>query len=255
MNDSTTIKGTALVTGAANRLGASLARGLAANGYRVIIHYSSSRDDAETLAAEIGHDIAATAMADLTSDQARAALIDAAGKPFGPLTLLVNNASLFERDSADTLDEDVWDRHFALHAKTPAFLAQAFATQLPAGQTGNIINIIDERVLHPAPAAFSYHLSKSVLWMATRTLAQSYAPRIRVNAIGPGPILPEAGQSQSDFDRRSADNLLQHAASPADAVQAMLFLLNAPTITGQMLAIDGGEHLGWQERRGPTPRP
>jgi len=254
MNDSSTIEGTALITGAANRLGASLARGLAANGYRVVLHFASSGADAEALATDLGADRAAIVQADLTDRQARAGLIAAAVKPFGPLTLLVNNASVFERDSAGTLDEATWDRHFALHAEAPAFLSQDFAAQLPEGQTGNIINIIDERVLQPAPAAFSYNLSKSVLWMATRTLAQTFAPRIRVNAIGPGPILPEAGQSLADFTARSTDNPLQHAAGPDDAVQAMLFLLNAPTMTGQMLAIDGGEHLGWPAWRGPTPR-
>lgn len=244
------------MTGAADRLGAVLATGLAGAGYNVLIHYRSGAEKASNLADQINVDggAAATVQADLTDRTDRAALIDTASKHFGPLNVLVNNASIYEKDSPATLQEDQWDRHFAIHAEAPVFLARDFAAQLPAGTTGNIINIIDERVLHSDPAAFSYALSKSVLWGATRTLAQNLAPAVRVNGIGPGAIIPEAGQSQQSFEARSALTLMGQTAGPDDILKTMLFLLNSPTITGQMIAVDAGEHLTWPPQRGPTPR-
>lgn len=255
MIDSHDNKGTALVTGAADRLGAAFVLALADAGYGVIIHYNNAREKAERFAKDlVANGKQATALhADLTDRASRARLIPAATEQFGPLTVLINNASIYEKDSPATLDEQVWDRHFALHAEAPAFLSRDFAAQLPQGTKGDIINIIDERVLHPAPAAFSYNLSKATLWLATQTLAQNLAPNIRVNAIGPGPILPEAGQSIEDFEARNAYALTGQTARPGDAVKTMLFLLEAPAITGQMIAVDGGEHLSWPAQRGPTP--
>lgn len=251
-----TPKGVALITGAADRLGAALAHALAATGYRVIIHYATSADKARALVSKIAATgrQAASVQADLTKRADRSTLIAKAAAPFGPLSVLVNNASIYEKDSPQTLDEVLWDQHFAIHAEAPVFLARDFAAQLPENTEGNIVNIIDERILHPTPASFSYNLSKSVLWTATQTLAQNLAPRIRVNAIGPGPILPEAGQSPQSFAARNTKSLLGSVASPDDVVKTLLFLLDSPAITGQMLAIDGGEHLSWSERRGPTPR-
>lgn len=248
---------TALITGAANRLGAAFARGLATAGYNLVIHHNRSGEDALSLKAELASagTRAETARADLTNPKERAELIEKAGAHFGPISVLINNASIFERDSIETLSQDLWQAHMAVHAEAPVFLAMDFARQLPDGATGNIINIIDERVLNPAPAAFSYHLSKSLLWTATQTMAQSLAPRIRVNAIGPGPILPEAKQTQQSFEERGNQNLLKRVATPDDAVAALLYLLSAPAVTGQMLAIDGGEHLAWSNKRDKTPRP
>ena len=251
-----TPRSVALVTGAGTRIGAAIAQALAQAGHAVIIHFNSDASGAARVRDAIiaSGGLAAIAQADLTARAQRAGLIAAASAPFGPLTTLINNASLFEPDSVRDLDEALWDRHFAIHAEAPLFLARDFAAQLPAGARGNIVNIIDERVLHPAPAYFSYTLSKAVLWTATRTLAQSLAPAIRVNAVGPGPVLPHSRQDQAAFDAGIAALPLQTHAGPDDIAQAVLMLLNSPAMTGQMLALDGGRHLEFPARRGPTPR-
>jgi NAD(P)-dependent dehydrogenase (short-subunit alcohol dehydrogenase family) len=247
--------GPALITGAADRVGAVLAARLAAAGYPVLVHYNRSRAKAEAVADEIraAGGRAAAVQADLTDRPARAGLIAAAAAPFGPLTVLVNSASLFARDSAFDVDETRWDAHFAIHAEAPVFLARDFAAQLPAEAEGNIINVIDERVLHLSPAYFSYTLSKATLWTATQTLAQSFAPRIRVNAIGNGPTLPERGRTMVQFAAVAEHAPLQRNTSPDEIADAILFLLNAPAITGQILALDGGRHIEWPARSNPTP--
>jgi len=248
--------GVALVTGAAERIGAAIAKALARSGWRVVVHYRSSAAKAEATVAEIraAGGEATSLQADLARRSERAGLIAAAAGAFGPLTLLVNNASTFERDSARDLDEALWDAHFAVHAEAPAFLARDFAAQLPAGSAGNIVNIVDERVLDLSPAFFSYTLSKSVLWTMTRTLAQSLAPNIRVNAIGPGPTIAPPGVSAEGYRRRQAELPLGRGASPEEIAAAVLTIIDTPMLTGQMLALDGGEHLEWPDRRGPTPR-
>lgn len=250
------MKGVALVTGAADRIGAAIAARLAGEGYAVVIHYRSSGEKAEQLADAIGADggHAAIVQADIARREDRMGLIARAAEPFGPLTLLVNNASVFEPDSAATLHEDLWDLHMAVHAEAPVFLARDFAAQLPDGEHGNIVNIIDERVLSLSPDFFSYTLSKSVLWTATRTLAQSLAPRIRVNAIGPGPTLANARQSQADFEVSRQRLPLQTGADPDEIAQGIVSILDLPAMTGQMIALDGGEHLEWSAHNAPTPR-
>lgn len=246
----------ALVTGAADRVGAAIARHLAETGWAVVIHYRSSAEKAEAVAADIRakRGKAATVGADLADRKARAGLIAAAAGHFGPLTLLVNNASLFERDAVSDLDEALWDAHFAVHVEAPAFLSRDFATQLAEGDKGNIVNIIDERVLDLSPAFFSYTLSKSALWTMTRTLAQSLAPRIRVNAIGPGPTVPPPHVSPEAHARRLTELPLGTSADADGIAEGVLALLSLPTMTGQMIVLDGGEHLEWPARRGPTPR-
>ncbi len=246
----------ALVTGAANRLGAAMARALAAAGWAVVIHYRGGRDDALALVAEIraAGGQAAALKADLAMRRQRAGLVARAAACFGPLTLLVNNASAFEPDSVADLDEELWDRHFAVHLEAPAFLARDFAVQLPAEVQGNIVNIIDERVLHLTPNYFSYTLSKAALWTMTQTMAQSLAPRIRVNAIGPGPTLREKGQSQAAFDKSQANAPLGYAANAGDVCDALLYLLDARSVTGVMIPVDGGKHVDFPAPRGPTPR-
>jgi NAD(P)-dependent dehydrogenase (short-subunit alcohol dehydrogenase family) len=245
----------ALVTGAAHRVGAVLARRLAAAGYAVVVHYRHSRETAEAVAGDIAAagGRAATVQADLADRTQRGRLIPAAAAAFGPLTVLVNSASLFERDSIFDVDEKLWDAHFAIHAEAPVFLARDFAAQLPDGAEGNIINIIDERVLHLSPAYFSYTLSKATLWTATQTLAQSLAPRIRVNAIGNGPTLPHKGQTQAQFEASADHAPLKRNTDPQQIADAALFLLAAPAVTGQMIALDGGRHIEWPARSGPTP--
>lgn len=246
----------ALVTGAADRIGSTMARRLAAAGYAVVVHHRGGADAAASLVTEIeatgGR--AAAVRADLADRGQRAALIGSAANPFGPLTLLVNNASSFDADAAVDVNEALWDQHFAVHAEAPAFLSRDFANQLPEGAQGNIVNIVDERVLHLSPNYFSYTLSKSVLWTMTTTLAQSLAPRIRVNAIGPGPTLPHRGQSQQQFEQSALSNPLQINADPDAVADALMFILSARAMTGQMLAIDGGRHVDFPIRRGPTRR-
>lgn len=250
------LSGVALVTGAADRIGAAIARALAAAGWKVVIHYRSSAEKAQTTASEIAQagGEARLVQADLADRVERAALIAEAAKAFGPLTALINNASIFERDSIFDLDEALWDQHFAVHAEAPLFLARDFAAQLPDNAEGNVVNVIDERVLCLSPAHMSYTLSKSVLWTATRTLAQSLAPRIRVNAIGPGPTAAPPGVSEAGYRKRQAELPLGHGATPQDIAEGVLYILSARAMTGQMLALDGGEHLEFPERRKPTPR-
>lgn len=246
----------ALVTGAADRIGAAIATRLAAEGWQVVVHYRRSADKAKATLARIAAagGRAAAVKADLTSRTQRSRLIAAAARPFGPLTLLVNNASLFERDSVMDLDEKLWDVHFAVHAEAPAFLSRDFAAQLPEGAEGNIVNIIDERVLDLSPAFFSYTLSKAVLWTMTRTLAQSLAPRIRVNAIAPGPAVPPPHVPQAAHNRRVKELPLQRSADENGIADGVIAILGLPSMTGQMIALDGGEHIEWPERRKPTPR-
>jgi len=246
----------ALVTGAADRIGAAIAERLAANGWQVVVHYRASADKAKATVQRIREAGGEAAMvkADLGSRRARAGLVAAAAKPFGPLTLLVNNASTFEKDSVADLDEKLWDAHFAVHAEAPAFLARDFAAQLPDGDSGNIINIVDERVLHLSPANFSYTLSKAVLHAMTTTLAQSLAPRIRVNAIGPGPTMVEKTQTQKNFQSAWARLPLGQGADQWQIADGVMAILSLPAMTGQMIALDGGEHIEFPERRGPTRR-
>lgn len=244
--------GTALVTGAADRIGAAIARALAAEGWAVVIHHRGGAEKAEALAKSLPR--AATARADLANRAERAGLVAEAAKPFGPLTLLVNNASAFERDSIHDLDEALWDRHFAVHVEAPAFLSRDFASQLPEGEPGNIINMVDSRVLNAPPSYFSYTLSKRALFDMTRTLAQSLAPQIRVNAIGPGPAEPPPGVSAEAHAKKLAALPLKDSADAEALAEGVLAILRLPSMTGQMLALDGGEHLEWPERRGITPK-
>ena len=245
-----------LVTGAASRIGAEIARALARSGYAVVVHHRGGAEQSAALVEEIREagGTAATLKADLAVRRQRALVIDRAGKPFGPLSVLVNNASSFEHDAVTDIDETLWDRHFAIHVEAPAFLSRDFAAQLPTGVQGNIINIIDERVLHLSPGNFSYTLSKAALWTMTQTLAQSLAPGIRVNAVAPGATLQEKRQTAKAFRRSHADAPLGYGAAPSDITDAMLYLLKARAVTGQMIAVDGGKHIEFPPSRGITPR-
>jgi NAD(P)-dependent dehydrogenase (short-subunit alcohol dehydrogenase family) len=246
----------ALVTGAGDRIGRALARRLAAEGWAVVVHYRASADKAKAVAAEIeaAGGRAALLQADLADRRQRADVIKRAAGFFGPLTLLVNNASIFVPDAVTDLDETLWDAHFAIHAEAPMFLARDFAAQLPDGAQGNIVNIIDARVLDLTPAYFSYTLSKSVLWTATRTLAQSLAPRIRVNAIAPGPTIAPPDRPAGYLETAWARLPLKQAAGPEGIADGLMAILSLDAMTGQMIALDGGEHLEWPAHRAPTPR-
>jgi NAD(P)-dependent dehydrogenase (short-subunit alcohol dehydrogenase family) len=240
--------GTALVTGGARRIGKAIVEDLAAHGFAVAIHCNGSRKDAEILAEDIQRSggRAAVVEADLTDTAATDALIDLASKALGPVRLLVNNASIFRDDSVENFDPVVADRHFAIHVKAPAILARRFAEALPAGAEGLIVNIVDQRVWRLTPRYFSYTLSKSALWTATRTMAQALAPAIRVNAIGPGPTLASKVQDAEDFEAQVDGLILKHGPSLPEFGAAIRYLWEARSVTGQMIALDGGQHLAWQ---------
>jgi NAD(P)-dependent dehydrogenase (short-subunit alcohol dehydrogenase family) len=238
----------ALVTGAAKRIGKSIALRLAENGWNVAIHYHSSAAKAEAVAAEVRlrGGKAMTIEADLSKEHEVEAVIPKVAEQLGPVTLLVNNASVFEMDKAETATRASWDKHIETNLRAPFVLSQAFARQFTADTGGNIINLLDQRVWKLTPYFVSYTIAKMGLWTLTRTLALSYAPRIRVNGIGPGPTLPSPRQTQEQFAQQSASMPLGHGATPREIARAVLFILDSPSMTGQMIALDGGEHLGWQ---------
>jgi NAD(P)-dependent dehydrogenase (short-subunit alcohol dehydrogenase family) len=239
-----TDRGWALVTGAARRIGRTLALTAAGAGYDVVVHHRHSAEDAAETVRQIealGRKALAAA-ADLAADDLRA-LIDAAP---GALTLLVNCASLFDDDRIQTLTPRSWDAAMAANLRAPVLLSQAFATGLPADRRGLVVNIIDQRVLRPTPQFFSYAVSKAALWSATQMMAQGLAPNIRVNAIAPGPTLPSTHQSQAAFDAETGAVILAHGATPGEIGQALAYLIDAPSVTGQMIAVDGGQHLAWK---------
>ena len=237
-----------LVTGAAKRLGRIIALDFAKRGWRVGIHYRASSAEASGLVAEIERrgGRAAAFAADLDHMDAPEKLIAACSAALGPPTCLVNNAARFEHDTLATLEGRTWQVHLDVNLRAPIFLARVFAEALPGGREGNVINIIDQKVLRPDPDYFSYTLAKAALWFATQTMAQALAPRIRVNAVAPGPVFQNEGQSQSAFEREYRATLLQKPVSPEDVVGAIRFLLDTPSITGQMIALDGGQHLAWK---------
>jgi NAD(P)-dependent dehydrogenase (short-subunit alcohol dehydrogenase family) len=239
---------TALVTGGARRIGKAIVEDLAAHGFAVAIHCNRSRDEAQALAAEIeaSGGRAAVVEADLTDMQSADGLIAAATRALGSVNLLVNNASVFEDDSVEDFDLAVWERHFAVHLKAPAILSRRFAAALADDAEGLIVNIVDQRVWKPTPRYFSYTLSKSALWTATRTMAQALAPRIRVNAIGPGPTLANVRQGKQDFDAQVDGLLLKRGPDLDEFGSAIRYFWGARSVTGQMLALDGGQHLAWR---------
>ena len=234
-----------LVTGGAKRIGAAICRELASTGYAVVIHYHRSKAEAEALAAELG-DQAAIVQGDLANLAALPTLYEAACQPFGRPDLLVNNASLFLDDSLETVDEERFSANLATNLQAPVLLSRAFAEALPDGGTGAIINIIDQRVLRPNPQFLSYSLAKAALFTATKMLAQALAPRIRVNAVGPGPTLPNEHDGTAGFLKESEGTLLARPVKPAEIARAVRFLAEAESVTGQMLAVDSGQHLGWK---------
>lgn len=248
----------ALVTGAARRLGRAMALRLAQEGYDVAVHYAHSRADAENTVADIralgGR--AAALPADLLNEAETAQLAPRAAEALGgPLTVLVNNASIFEHDTFHTATSDSWDRHMTSNLRAPFVLMQGLAAQVPApvpDAAGEpeaqalVVNMIDQRVRKLTPDHMSYTLAKSALWTLTQTAAQALAPRVRVNAIGPGPTLRGTRQSRAQFQRQRGATILARGADEGDIVAALAYLLNARAVTGQMIAVDGGQHLAWQ---------
>jgi NAD(P)-dependent dehydrogenase (short-subunit alcohol dehydrogenase family) len=237
----------ALITGSAKRLGRAIADDLAAHGFAVALHANGSMSAAEAAAKELRSQgkQAIALKADLDNIFETATLIARTEAEFGPVGLLVNNASVFEDDSALDFDPETFDRHFNVHVRAPAMLSGALVKALPEDHSGLIVNIIDQRVLALKPTFFSYTLSKSTLWTATRTLAQAFAPRVRVNAIGPGPSLISERQRPEDFQAQIDSLPLKRGPSLDEFGRTIRFLFDTPSITGQMIALDGGQHLIW----------
>jgi NAD(P)-dependent dehydrogenase (short-subunit alcohol dehydrogenase family) len=241
-------RGAALVTGGARRIGRALAQACAAAGYDVAIHVRSIGDDAEGSAGEVrSAGRKATLLAcDLRKESAVVALVGEAEAELGPVTLLVNCASVFEEDAFATFNRASWDAHMEINLRAPLVLSQAFARRLPADREGLIVNILDQRVWSSTPEFFSYSLSKAALWDATRMMAQALAPRVRVNAIGPGPTLPSIHQAPEDFAAEAAATPLARPVPPAEVAKALRYLIEATSVTGQMIAVDSGQHLQWR---------
>jgi NAD(P)-dependent dehydrogenase (short-subunit alcohol dehydrogenase family) len=238
---------TALVTGAGRRIGAAIALTLARAGYAVVLHANNSRDDAERLASAILGEggQARVVLADLADHEAVRGLVPAATAS-GRLTLLVNNAGEFEPDDIETLSHARFQRAISVNLEAPLFLSQAFAAQAPEGIDASVINIVDQRVLRPNPRFFSYTLSKSALFTATTTLAQALAPRIRINAVAPGPTLPSPRQTDLQFATQAESTPLKRGPQPDDIAAAVLYLAQATNVTGVTSPVDGGQHLAWR---------
>ncbi len=245
----------ALVTGAAKRIGRAIALGLAAEGYAVAVHHRNSAEAAAGLAAEITRagGRAITIACDLADETQTADLVPRVVAQLGPLGVLVNNASVFERDEALDATRESWDAHLSVNLRAPFVLTQAFARQLPGNAHGNVINLLDERVLNLTPHFVSYTVSKAGLWTLTQTLALALAPRIRVNGIGPGPVLPSPRQSEAQFIRQYQSMPLQRPSSPEEIAAAVRFILAAPSMTGHIIPLDGGQHLGWSQPKTAAP--
>lgn len=253
-----TIPRRALVTGGAKRLGRAIAVALADAGFDVAIHYAASATDAEATAGEIrarGRRTA-TLRADLAREAEMADLVPAAAAALGgPLGVLVNNASVFERDSWHDATRESWDMHLEPNLRAPFVLTQAFARALPATAEGVVINMIDQRVWALTPHFVTYTVSKAGLWALTQSLALALAPRIRVNGIGPGPALPSTRQTAEQFARQSASVPLGRGTGPEEIARAALAILALPAMTGQMIALDGGQHLQWSPAGAAEPLP
>lgn len=241
-------RGVALVTGGAKRIGRALCLAVAKIGYDVAIHHRGSGPETQSLITEIealGRRAEAFP-ADLSREDDIQALIPTVAQRMGPVTLLINNASLFHDDRVGSLSRASWDAHMQTNLRAPLVLAEGLAAQLPPGQDGQIINLLDQRVLKPNPQFFTYSLTKAALWHATKTLAQALAPRIRVNGVGPGPTLASIHQDDATFSAEAANTLLQKPADPGQIAAAVLYLIDAASVTGQMIAVDGGQHLAWR---------
>lgn len=239
---------TVLVTGAAIRLGRAIALHLGKAGWSVAVHYNQSQAEAEDTVSDL-HELgvhAAALEADLQSEDDTQRLIARANAAVGPVTALVNNASVFEGDVLASMTRMSWDRHIETNLRAPLVLAQNFAEQLPSTTGGVIINLLDQRVFKPTPQFLSYGVSKAGLHWLTTVLAQALAPRIRVNAVAPGPTLRNARQSEANFKHQQTATILGHGTSPEDVSAAVRYLLEAGSVTGQTIVADGGQHLVWQ---------
>ncbi len=242
----------ALVTGGGKRLGRAIALALAEAGYAVAIHYNGSAEEAAATAVDVGAFgvKSMTLKADLSDEAAVRALVPAATEALGPIGVLINNASTFERDEWDDATRESWDLHIEPNLRAPFVLMQDFARALPADAEGLVVNMLDERVWSLTPHFVSYTVSKMGLWGLTQSMALALAPRIRVNGIGPGPALPNSRQTQEQFDRQARSVPLQRGPALGEIGRAVLAMLELRSMTGQMIALDGGQHLQWGPNAG-----
>jgi NAD(P)-dependent dehydrogenase (short-subunit alcohol dehydrogenase family) len=238
----------ALVTGGARRIGRAIVEKLAEAGYAVAIHHGGSLEEAEALARKLEAAGARTCVlgADLVDPAEVATLIPSAEAALGPVTLLVNNAASFIADDVRSLDIATWNRQFSINLRAPSQLIGVMAERLPADVKGAVVNIVDQRVWKLTPQYYSYTLTKAALLTATQTLAQALAPRIRVNAVGPGPTFPNSYDGADRLEQEAAGTLLGHRVVPDEIAEAVLYLARAGSVTGQMIAVDAGQHLGWR---------
>ena len=237
------------MTGGAQRIGRALVLALAEDGFAVAIHHNSSREAAETLVETVRKSggAAVALAADLADEGAVEELLPRAERELGPLGCLINNAAVFANDTVETATRASWDKHLAINLRAPFVLMQNFAARLPPQASGAIINLLDQRVWSLTPYFVSYTLAKAGLWTLTQSMALALAPRIRVNGIGPGPTLPSPRQSPDQFARQCGMMPLRRGTNPQEIAAAMRFVLTAPAMTGQMIALDGGQHLGWAQ--------
>ncbi len=243
------MSGAVLVTGGGARVGRAIAEALGADGWAVAVHFNRSHEPAQETAAAIRAQggAAATVPADLTDPDAVDGLVDAAAAALErPLTALINNASTFEDDSVETMTRDSWDHHFEANCRAPCFLVQRFAAQVPQDVQGAVVNILDQRVRKPTPQFFTYAMSKAALAWATVTMAQALAPRVRVNGLGPGPTLRNRRQDDDSWRAQLAATALEIGSPPAEIVAGVRYLLAARAVTGQVMLVDGGQHLAWK---------
>lgn len=243
-----TLPAVALVTGGAARLGRAIALRLAREKFSIAVHCRDSVAAAESTASDcraLGVD-AVVLRGRLEDEELTRGLVGAAATRLGPVGVLVNNASVFERDEWDDATRSSWDAHLEPNLRAPFVLMQEFARLLPDGAEGCVINLVDQRVWSPTPHFVSYSLSKAGLWALTRSMALALAPRIRVNAVGPGPAMPSARQNEAQFRAQCASLPLRHGTDPEEVAEATLALIRLRSVTGQMLAVDGGQHLQWQ---------
>jgi NAD(P)-dependent dehydrogenase (short-subunit alcohol dehydrogenase family) len=238
-----------LVTGGAQRIGRALVVALAEDGFAVAIHHNRSREAAETLVKAVRKKggTAVALAADLADESAVEELLPHAEQQLGPLGCLINNAAAFGNDTVETVTRESWDLHLAVNLRAPFVLMQNFAARLPLQASGIVINLLDQRVWSLTPYFVSYTLAKAGLWTLTQTMALALAPRIRVNGIGPGPTLPSPRQSAEQFVRQCELMPLRRGTSPQEIAAAMRFIISASAMTGQMIALDGGQHLGWAQ--------
>jgi len=241
----------ALVTGGGRRIGQAIVMALAEAGFAVAVHCHTAREEAAATAAAVsaGGRRSAVLQCDLADETAVQRLLPMAADALGPVGVLVNNAGAFVRDEVGDATRASWDAHIEPNLRAPFVLMQRFAACLPGAAEGVVVNMLDQRVWSPTPHFVSYTVSKAGLWMLTQSLALALAPRIRVCAIGPGPTLPSARQTAEQFARQARSVPMRRATAPEEIGRAVVAVLALPSLTGQMLALDGGQHLQWAPSR------